>query len=102
MIKILHAIDTPGPGGAESIFVSLISRLNRDLFTSYVVIPEKGWIYEELLRKNVTVFVVDQRGSFNFNYLIYLIKLIKSLKIDILHAHLLGSNVYCSIAVLFV
>jgi glycosyltransferase involved in cell wall biosynthesis len=41
---------------------------------------------------------MDAKGSFNWRYLVGLIKLIRSEKVDLIQSHLLGSNVYCSLA----
>ena len=98
MINILHAIDTPGPGGAETIFVNLINGLNKMKFKSYVAIPSRGWIYGKLSENNFELFCIDTKGSFNFKYLIMLIKIIKKHRIEIIQSHLLGSNVYCCLA----
>ena len=53
MINVLHAIDTPGPGGAETIFVNLIDGLDRRKFKSYATIPGPGWIFDELTKKGI-------------------------------------------------
>lgn len=95
---ILHTIDTTGPGGAETVFIDLATRLPEDKYRSVVVIRGKGWVYDELHRRGVTPILLDAKGSFNWSYLSGLRKLIKKERIDLVHSHLLGSNVYCSLA----
>jgi len=96
--RILHSIDTTGPGGAEIVFLQLIKGLDKSKFVSYAVISGTGWLSNELQKITKQVFFVESKGAFNFRYLLKLIKIIKSNKIDIIQSHLLGSNLYCSIA----
>ncbi len=98
MLKILHAIDTPGPGGAETVFYDLITGIAPDKFFSIPVLPDTGWLDDKLTAKGFHPCIIPTRGSFNLKYLFTLIRLIKTNKIDIIHSHLFGSNVYCSLA----
>lgn len=95
---ILHCIDTTGPGGAETVFIDLASRLSRQKYRSLVLIRGKGWVYEELRRRGLEPILLDAKGSFNWRYLGQLRKLIRSKDVRLIQSHLLGSNVYCSLA----
>ncbi|VAW54765.1 Glycosyltransferase [hydrothermal vent metagenome] len=97
MKTILHIIDTTGPGGAETIFIDLATRLPKEKYRSVVVIRGKGWVYDELCRRGVKPFLLDAKGSFNWRYLLALRKLIKREGIDLIQSHLLGSNVYSAL-----
>lgn len=97
LTNILHLIDTTGPGGAETIFIDLATRFNPDKFRAIVVIRGKGWVYEELVRKGCLPIVFNSKGSFNWRYLVFLYRLIKKERINIIQSHLLGSNVYASL-----
>jgi len=98
MKNILHAIDTTGPGGAETVFIDLLSRLDKEEFRSVVLIRGKGWVYDELRRRGYEPIIVPAKGSFNFKYLLGLLKIIRKEKIDLIQSHLFGSNVYCCLA----
>ncbi len=98
MKTILHIIDTTGPGGAETVFIDLATRLPADKYRSVVVIRGKGWVYEELCRRGVQPILLDARGSFNVSYLMGLRRLIREKGVDLIQSHLLGANVYCSLA----
>lgn len=98
MKTILHIIDTTGPGGAETVFIDLATRLPKDKYQSVVVIRGKGWVYDELCRRGVKPFLLDAKGSFNLPYLVGLRKIILSEGVDLIQSHLLGANVYCSLA----
>lgn len=98
MKTILHVIDTTGPGGAETIFIDLATRLSMDKYRPIVVVRGKGWVYEELCRRGIEPLFMDAKGSFNWRYLFSLVKLIRQEGVDLVQSHLLGSNVYCSLA----
>jgi glycosyltransferase involved in cell wall biosynthesis len=98
MKTILHVIDTTGPGGAETVFIDLATRLPEDRYRSVVVIRGKGWVYEELHRRGLEPVLLDAKGSFNWRYLYQLCRLILRERVDLIQSHLLGSNVYCSLA----
>ncbi len=98
MKTILHIIDTTGPGGAETVFIDPASGLPKDKFRSVVVIRGQGWVYDELCRRGLAPIVLDAKGSFNWRYLSGLRRLIKREQVDLVQSHLLGANVYCSLA----
>jgi glycosyltransferase involved in cell wall biosynthesis len=97
MIRILHTIDTTGPGGAETIFISLIKGLDRQKFEPTVIIRGRGWVYNELLKIGIEPIFINSRGSFNLRYLFELVHVIRQKKIDLIQSHLFGSNVYSSL-----
>jgi len=95
---ILHIIDTTGPGGAETVFIDLSTRLPVEKYRNVVVIRGKGWVYEELCRRGVEPILLDAKGSFNWRYLLNLIKLIRRKNVALIQSHLLGASVYSSLA----
>lgn len=97
MKTILHTIDTTGPGGAETVFIDLATRLPKERYRSVVVIRDKGWVYEELCRRGAEPILLDAKGSFNLRYLFGLRKIIQKETVDLIQSHLLGTNVYCSL-----
>lgn len=98
MIRILHTIDTTGPGGAETVFVNLIKSLDHQKFEPIVIIRGPGWVSDELRKNGITPLFVNSKGAFNFKYLWELVRIIRKYKIDIIQSHLLGSNLYSSLA----
>jgi glycosyltransferase involved in cell wall biosynthesis len=98
MKTILHIIDTTGPGGAETVFIDLATRLPKEKYRAVIVIPGKGWVYDELCYRGFTPVLLEAKGSFNWRYLLALRKIIKSERVDLIQSHLLGSNVYCALA----
>lgn len=98
MIRILHTIDTTGPGGAETVFVNLIRGLDRQEFEPVVAIRGPGWVCDTLEKNGITPLFISCKGAFNYNYLWNLVGIIRRNNIDIVQSHLLGSNLYCSLA----
>lgn len=97
-MKILHVIDTTGPGGAETLFIELCKRFNTGGDTSIALLRGPGWVQDQLSRNGIEHYVEDCKGSFNIGFLRYLMRLIRSQRVDVIQSHLLGSNVYCSLA----
>jgi len=95
---ILHVIDTTGPGGAETVFIELADRLRARGFRSVVLIRGPGWVCDQLLRRGITPYVFDAKGSFNWRFVRKLLRIIRKERVDLIQSHLLGSNVYCAIA----
>lgn len=95
---ILHVIDTTGPGGAETVFTQLADACNKNGYRSIAVIRGAGWVEDQLKKLNVEYHIIDCKGSFNLRFLWALVRLIRKEKIQTLQSHLLGSNVYCSLA----
>jgi len=100
MTRVLHVIDTTGPGGAEAVFVELATRTQEAGFESLALVRGEGWVLDALRERGVPSRVLDARGSFNVKYLYSLIRLLGSERIDLIQSHLLGSNLYCALAAL--
>lgn len=96
-MRILHLIDTTGPGGAETIFIRLAARSAADapVLTS---IRGYGWVFDELTRQGLAPLLLDCKGSFNLRFLYELSRVVRQHQVDLIHSHLLGSNVYASLA----
>ncbi|AZT84121.1 glycosyltransferase family 1 protein [Marinobacter sp. NP-4(2019)] len=91
---ILHLIDTTGPGGAETVFISLLDKLKGTEFQNVVVLRGEGWVADQVRSLGLSPHIIDSKGSFNLGYIRALRHLLKAEKVDLIHAHLLGSNVY--------
>jgi glycosyltransferase involved in cell wall biosynthesis/O-antigen/teichoic acid export membrane protein len=98
MKNVLHAIDTTGPGGAETVFMTLARRLDPSRFRSHVAVAGTGWLHDELRGQGFEPFIVGGQKGFDIAYLRRLIRIIRQQRIDIVQSHLFGSNLYCSLA----
>lgn len=96
--NILHVIDTTGPGGAETVYIQLAKACNINGYRSIAVIRGPGWVQQQLEEFTIDYKIKDCKGSFNLSYLIALIKIILREDVHVIQSHLLGSNVYTSLA----
>ncbi|WP_228739306.1 glycosyltransferase family 4 protein [Marinobacter arenosus] len=90
----MHLIDTTGPGGAETVFIDLLRALEQTELRNVVVLRGEGWVADKVRSIGITPHFIDSKGSFNLGYIRALRHLITSEQIGLIHAHLLGSNVY--------
>lgn len=95
---IAHLIDTGGPGGAETVFSTLVGRLDSDRWTSIPIIPREGWLSENLRAIGNEPLIQPAERSFDIGYLARLVRLFRRLDVDLVQTHLLGSAVYGSLA----
>ena len=95
---ILHVIDTTGPGGAETVYIQLANACKEHGYRSVALVRGPGWVENQLKSHGIEYYVLDCKGSFNVRYLCQLVRLIKKLKVKTIQSHLLGSNVYTSMA----
>lgn len=91
---VLHVIDTTGPGGAETVFICLLSELQKTDYRNVVVLRGEGWVADQVRQLGIEPHIVDSKGSFNLGYINALRRLVHSEQVALIHAHLLGSNVY--------
>ncbi len=91
---ILHLIDTTGPGGAETVFINLLKELQQTEFRNIVVLRGEGWVADQVRSLGITPQFIDSKGSFNLGYILGMKRLVVGESVDLIHAHLLGSNVY--------
>jgi len=96
--RILHLIDSWGPGGAETVFTELVGRLSPERWTSLAVVPREGWVAKTLRKNGIQPILIPVRGSFNVRYLRGLIGAIREFDIDLVHAHLFGASTYGGLA----
>lgn len=98
-LTVLHLIETGGPGGAETVLRSLVSGTPRRPWNLHVVIPETGWLHDGLVadgRWPARVIGFHRMGR--VEALRTLRRTIRKLRPHVIHAHLLGSGFYASLA----
>ncbi|MGH9344925.1 MAG: glycosyltransferase family 4 protein, partial [Terriglobia bacterium] len=97
MIRVLHVIDTGGPGGAETVFLQTATRLDPTRFQSIAVVGGMGWLAKQFHERGVPPLVVSAKGSFNARYLSTLVRVARQQRTNVIAAHLYGSSVYASL-----
>ena len=96
--NVLHVIDTPGPGGAETIFVELAKRLDPHRWRSFTAIPGAGWVRDALVEGGLEPIVTPLHGSFDLRYVVALCKAVRRHRIDLIQTHLFTAGVYGGLA----
>lgn len=94
---ILHAIDTTGPGGAETVFLDLAEKLHIEGYSNYAIIKGSGWVEEQLKKRGIRYYIAKPGGFLSIPYYWSLFKLLRKNKTALIQAHLLGSTLTYSI-----
>lgn len=94
---IIHAIDTTGPGGAETVFLDIAQQLQLENYDNLAIIKGPGWVEEQLKQRGIRYHILKPYGFFAIPYYWQLYKLLKRENAALVHAHLLGSTLTYSI-----
>jgi len=98
MSSILNIIDTSGPGGAETVFINLCVAQKSAGDRPIAVVKGEGYVLDQLKRNGIDTHVIESKGSFNFQLLTKLLRIIREEKVDLIQSHLFGSAVYAGLA----
>jgi hypothetical protein len=96
--RVLHLIDTGGPGGAETIFLKLVQGLDPQQWESIAAVPWPGWLSDTLQSRGIEPLMVPTHGSFDLGYARRIVQLVRERRIDLIQTHLLTTAVYASLA----
>jgi glycosyltransferase involved in cell wall biosynthesis len=97
-ITVMHLISTSGPGGAETACVNLVRGLDPARWRGIAVVPEKGWLYNELGRAGGQPIVLDAGGRFDLpRYFAALARLARQHNVGLIHGHLFGPSYTASL-----
>ena len=88
--RVLHLIDSPGPGGAESICVDLIAGLQARFHAGIAAPPHGSWVERQLLGTPTETVAVDSAGRLRLRQRS---ALLATSRCDIVQAHLLSAGV---------
>lgn len=86
-IKVLHAIRQGKVGGGETHVLDLVNNLDKDKYESVILSFTDGPMVEQLNAGGFKTYVVSTEKPFNFRVWGDVKKILKSEKIDIVHAH---------------
>src|SRR5687768_5649804 len=98
--RVLHLIDTGGPGGAETVFLELVRGLPARGWESVPVVPEVDWLQGALRDAGFTADCFATTGRFDLSYVRRLRSMIRRERISLVQTHLLGTSVYATLACL--
>jgi len=94
---IIHAIDTTGPGGAETVFLDIAQQLQLENYDNLAIIKGAGWVEEQLKQRAIRYHILKPHGFLSIPYYWQLYKLLRRENAALVHAHLLGSTLTYSI-----
>ena len=100
LMRVLHLIDTTGPGGAETVFVELADRMRGRGHDTFALLRGEGWVAAEMRRRDVPFSMLPRSGGFDVALLRHLVRTLRTEDIDVVQSHLLGSNLYAAMACL--
>lgn len=95
--NILQLIGEFTSGGAETLVVNLTNALKRDNWNVIVSARKDGPLSKKLTDKGCVYFIKKQE-TMDLKYVFRLVSLIKKHKIDLIHSHLFGNNLFGFIA----
>ncbi len=98
MKNILHLTETSEPGGSETVLAYIAKHLDPKHYRSSVCLLNEGWLSGHLKKIGVDYTIIENKRSFDPIFLSQLTRLIKRERIDLVHTHEFGMNVYGSIA----
>lgn len=100
--RVLYLIWSLDLGGAERVVVDLAKGLDNRVFKPKVCcLNEKGRYASLLERRGIRVFALRKRPTLDLFLIPRLVRLIKEERIDLIHSHLFGANLWGRIAAHF-
>jgi len=99
-IRILHIIESLGPGGAERILLTNLTYLDKDRFYNVVAyLYNDEFFLSDLKEIGVKAYSLNLKNIYQpFTAINRIVKIIKTEKIDIVHTNLFGADIYGRIA----
>ncbi|WP_331344880.1 glycosyltransferase [Cellvibrio sp. UBA7661] len=96
-LKILHIISGDLWAGAEVQAFTLISSLKDDC-DLHVVLMNNGILANKLKQANISLEIIDEQQTSGIGIISKLIKVIKTIKPDVIHTHRQKENILTSVA----
>lgn len=96
--NVLQYVETSGPGGAETVLLNIAKHLNRVRFEPSVVLHRSDWLHQSLKKEEIATEIIPSTHSWDIPFLMKFIGYCRRHKIDLIHSHLFGANLYSSLA----
>lgn len=97
--NVLHLIESWGPGGAETVCIDLATGLDRSRYHSTGAVIREGWVFDTMRARGLDPAIVRTgRLPLDVRFLAGLVRLARRRKVRLIQSHLLGANVYSSLA----
>lgn len=93
-LRIVLALESSGPGGAENMVVQLAIAL-RDLGHETIVATlREGWMTERAEAAGIPVWIMPQRPGLDLGWILRFARRLRKEKIDVLHSHEFAMNIF--------
>jgi len=98
-INVLYIIWSLGLGGAEQVVINLARGMDKEKFKVMVCcLNDKGVFAEELEKEGIEVIALNKKGKFDVSVVFKLVNIMRKYKVDIVHTHLWGANLWGRLA----
>ncbi len=99
-LRIVLALESSGPGGAENMVVSLTIALRELGHDPIVATLREGWMTERAHAAGISVWVMPQRPGLDIAWIIRFARRLRRERIDVLHSHEFAMNIFGGTAAL--
>jgi glycosyltransferase involved in cell wall biosynthesis len=99
-LRVLLAIESSGPGGAEHVVVRLAQALRSAGDEPIVATLRPGWMTERAEAAGIPVWITPQRAGFDLRWIPAFARRMRRERIDVLHSHEFAMNVFGGAAAL--
>jgi glycosyltransferase involved in cell wall biosynthesis len=96
--RILHIIESGGPGGAETVLLNIVNNLDENRYHSIVALLRTGWLHQQLKKNGISTIVLNSARSYDVGLLLRLWLNVKGRRVDLIHSHLPDVNLYSCLA----
>lgn len=95
--KVLHMIETSGPGGAENMLINNILTLRQQGIEGDVLLIKDGWLRQKLNSLQINTYLVPLDRFFSPKWLLTVKGIIQQGNYDALHAHEFAMNCHSAL-----
>ena len=85
-MNVLHVIDQLVVGGAERMLVEIVNQMEPPYFP-LVCVTRSGTTMADQLHSRIPLFVLDRKSRFDLKKILRFLMIIRSEKVDLIHAH---------------
>ncbi|MEO8194744.1 MAG: glycosyltransferase [Gemmatimonadales bacterium] len=83
----MHAIETGGIGGAESVLLNIASEIDPARYRSVAVLLKDDILKRELEARGIPTYVVSWRGWYDPRLIASMARIVLKERVDLIHAH---------------
>lgn len=95
-MKILHTIETSGPGGAENFMIRMAQSLGPE-YQSSILLIKPGWLRDRIESLGIPVCVEELPRSLDPRWLIKIARFLRKERIEAVHSHEFAMNIHMAI-----